>query len=138
VPDHDLKQMSKNDLVREASRLRALLEQQMTAAPGIGDEVTVHGVTTTDGKPFVQVRAGEAAWQWTPAEARQHALLCLDAAVEAERDAATVAFFVETMEDEDGRERAAAGFLRERAAAGFLMAMREHRADWLEQLRSGT
>lgn len=121
----DLKSWGKNDLIREVRKLRALLEQQMSAAPGIGDEVTVDGIVgMASQEPIVVMRAGEAAWQFTPAQARQHALLVLDKAVEAERDAATVAFLRE-------------GDFPDETVGGFLVGMREHRQDWLEQMRSG-
>lgn len=129
----ELKAWGKNDLIREIHRLRALLDEQMSAAPGIGEEVTVQGiVAVSSGKPVVSMRAGEAAWQMTPAGARQHALVVLDAAVEAERDAATVAFLREMGEASGQAEEE-----QIRTAAGFLQQMREHRDNWLEQMRSG-
>lgn len=126
MPD-DIRSWSKNALVREVLRLRALLSQQMEAAPGVAPEITVQGmVASRTGEPAVQMRAGEAAWQMTPAQARQHALIVLDAAVEAERDAATVAFM-----DKVARDGGDTGEEAERFAGGFLAAMREHRRDWL-------
>jgi hypothetical protein len=121
----EYKNWSKNDLVREVVRLKHLLADQMEAAPGVGREVMVQGsVSSTTKKPFVKMRAGEAAWQMTPAQARQHALIILDAAVEAERDAATIAF-VENIMGQD-----------EQAAGAFLLGMREHRIEWIEEFRS--
>lgn len=87
----EFQDMSKNDLVREVLRLRGVLEQQMSAAPGIGDEVVVEGIVgVMTGLPIVTMRAGEAAWQFTPAQAREHALATLERAIEAERDAAVI------------------------------------------------
>lgn len=124
--DDQLKDMSKNDLVREVRRLRSVLEEQMSAAPGVGTEVVVQGiVSVTDGQPIVSMRAGEAAWQLTPALARRHALLILDAAVEAERDAATIALLRTSGMDEQ-------------EAGGFLLLMREHRKDWFAEMTGGT
>lgn len=130
MPDrNDLKQMSKNDLVREIVKLRGLLSDQLAAAPGTGPEVTVQGIVgLTTREPIVQMRAGEAAWQMTTAQARQHALIILDAAVEAERDAATMAFFAKMDEDKDEPD--------EQSAAAFLHMMREHRKEWLNDFRS--
>jgi hypothetical protein len=127
----DPKSMSKNDLVREVGRLRALLEQQLAAAPGVGTEVTVQGIVSgTSGEPLVTMRAGEAVWQMTTAQARQHALIILDAAVEAERDAATVAFMRQmALDGGDSQEEA------ERYAAGFLAMMRDHRRDWFRDFQ---
>lgn len=120
----DPKTWSKNDLVREVIRLRALLKDQMESAPGIGAEVEVQGiVASTSGKPFVQMRAGEARWQMEPHEARQHALILLDAAVECERDAATIAFLRAELD------------MDQQQAGAFLHVMREHRTNWLEQFR---
>lgn len=122
--DNDLKNMSKNDLVREVIKLRHLLSEQMKAAPGTGPEVVVHGlVSYTTKKPFVEMRAGEAAWQMTPAQARQHAFIIMDAAVESERDAATIAF----LENEMNMNSDQAGV--------FLMGMRNHRKDWFEDFK---
>jgi hypothetical protein len=119
--DEDLRAMSKNDLVREVVRLRAMLAEQMTAAPGIGEEVEVQGVVgMRDGKPHVHMRAGEAAWMLTPPEALEHALKTLAAAIEAERDAATIAFL----------QRPEGLAFDEQTAGGFLMAMRDHRDAW--------
>jgi hypothetical protein len=110
----------KNRLVREVLRLRALLSEQMTAAPGVGEEVVVEGVVgMRDGRPLVHMRAGEAAWQFTPAQAREHAVATLERAIEADRDAATVAFLREAGMDDQG-------------VGGFLMAMREHRTVFIE------
>lgn len=121
----DVRAMSKRDLEREVIRLRAMLEEQLAAAPGVGPEVTVHGIVgARTREPLVAMRAGEAAWQMTPARARQHALIVLDAAVEAERDAATIAFLEQELDS--GPE----------GAGAFLAAMREHRPDWLDELRT--
>ncbi len=125
----EFRDWSKKDLAREVRRLRRLLEDQLQAAPGVGTEVTVQGiVSVSTGEPVVDMRAGEAAWQMTPAQARQHALIVLDAAVEAERDAATMAF-MRSMDGDEPDEDA------ERTAGAFLHAMREHRKDWLESFR---
>lgn len=114
-----LKDLSKNELVREVQRLRALLAQQMAAAPGIGDEVVVEGiVSSTSGKPIVVMRAGEVVWQMTPAKAREHAYAVIGCAVEAERDAATLAYLLEM---DAGASTAGA----------FLAGMREHRQQWI-------
>lgn len=97
----DLKALSKNDLIREVLRLRGILEQQMSAAPGIGDEIVVEGiVSVTTRQPLVSMRTGEAAWQLTPTHARQHALATLERAIEAERDAAVFVGITEAF-DED-------------------------------------
>lgn len=112
----DLKDMSKNDLVREVKRLRHMLAEQLDAAPGVGPEVVVQGIVASrDGTPLVQMRTGEAAWQMSPLDARRHALIVLNAATEAERDAATVEF-LSTFSDGD-----------EQFVGGFLAAMRDHR-----------
>lgn len=129
----ELRSMSKRELEREVMRLRALLEQQMSAAPGVGDEITVDGiVSASTGRPVVAMRAGEASWQLSPSQARRHALIVLDKAVEAERDAATVAFLREVAaangEDEDEQIQ---------SAGSWLMAMRSHRDDWLEAMLGG-
>jgi hypothetical protein len=114
----------KNRLVAEVLRLRALLSEQMTAAPGVGEEVVVEGVVgMRDGRPWVHMRAGEAAWQLTPEQAREHAVATLERAIEADRDAATVAFLRETGMDEQDAGR-------------FLMAMREHRTVFIEGRKS--
>lgn len=118
----EFRDMSKNDLVREVKRLRAMLSQQMEAAPGIGEAVDVVGIVgMRDGAPLVQMRAGEAAWQMSPLDARRHALLVLNAASEAERDAATVEFMREYA-GKDATEDEAQMF-----AASFLNALRDHR-----------
>lgn len=115
----DPKEMSKNDLVREVKRLRHLLAQQMEAAPGVAPSISVVGIVrSTDREPAVQMRAGEAAWEMTLAEAREHAADTLAAAVEAERDAATIAFLFSTGMDEQ-------------EAGGFLLALRDHRVRWM-------
>ena len=119
-----LKKMSKTQLLDEVMRLEVILEQQMKAAPGTSPDVEVQGiVASVDKQPYVQMRAGEAAWQMSPAKARQHALIVLDAAVEAERDAATIAFCEQTMD------------MSEVAAGGFLHEMRNHRKDWFAEFR---
>lgn len=126
MTDDDLKGQSKNDLIREVRRLRALLSEQMAAAPGVGPDVTVQGIVgIKDGAPLVSMRAGEAARQFSPGEARHHAMLVLDAAVEAERDAATIAFLRGTGADDQ-------------EAGGFLMAMRDHRKSWIDDFRGAT
>lgn len=118
-PPDDLKAWSKNDLVREVRRLRAMLAEQMDAAPGIGPELTVEGIVTSrDRTPLVRMRAGEAAWQFSLAQAREHAMDTLAAAVEAERDAATIAFLKAAGSDDQ-------------EAGGFLMALRDHRVTWI-------
>jgi hypothetical protein len=116
----EFRDWSKNDLVREVLKLRRLLAEQMSAAPGIGDEVVVEAiVAVSDGRPQVRMRAGEAAWQMTPQQAREHATVVLERAIEADRDAAVVAWLGE------------AGF-DEAAIGGFLMEMREHRTVFIE------
>jgi hypothetical protein len=113
--------MSREQLIDEVVKLRHLLDEQMKAGVGLGSSVEVEGLATYEGKPFVKVRSGEATWQWTPDEAREHALYTLNAAVEAERDAATVLFFREAgMEDE--------------MAGAFLVGMREKRKDWKAEI----
>lgn len=126
--DHaQLKQLSKNDLVRQVVRLQALLSDQLAASPGTSDELTVQGiVSSTTGQPVVQFRNGEVAWQQDPATARAHALQTLDAAVEAERDAATIAFLTQSSDLDD------------RDASAFLHGMRQHRTDWLATLTDRT
>jgi hypothetical protein len=121
--DNDLKDWSKNDLVREVGKLRQLLSDQLKAAPGTGPSVEVQGiVSSTSNMPYVQMRAGEAAWQMTPAQARQHAFLVMDAAVESERDAATIAFLEEMNFGEE-------------SASQYLLLMREHRKDWFKEFK---
>ena len=121
----ELSDWSKNELIREVKLLRHLLEEQINAAPGTGPDVTVHGIVASKTRePLVQMRSGEASWQMTPAQARQHALILLDAAVECERDAATIAFIEDEMDL--GPDRAGA----------FLQSMREHRKDWFEEFRT--
>lgn len=111
---------SKNDLVREVLKLRRLLGEQLAAAPGIGAEVVVEAIVgVTDGQPLVRMRAGEAAWQMTPQQAREHATATLERAIEADRDAAVVAWLTER-----GWET--------REIGGFLMEMREHRTVFIE------
>ena len=101
-----------------------ILEQQMKAAPGTGPDVQVQGIVAyKDKQPYVQMRAGEASWEMTPAKARQHALILLDAAVEAERDAATIAFCEGPMQ------------MSADAAGAFLSEMRNHRKDWFAEFR---
>lgn len=125
----ELREKSKNELVREVLRLRAMLGEQMSAAPGIGEEVEVQGVVgIRDGKPQVHMRAGEAAWMLTPTEALEHALKTLAAAMEAERDAATIAFLT----DPHGPA------FDEQTAGGFLMGMRDHRQAWTFLVRPHT
>jgi hypothetical protein len=118
-----LRDLSKNDLVREVQRLRHLLDQQMSAAPGIGDEVIVEGIVSiTTGLPVVTMRAGEAAWQFTPAQAREHGYATIERAIEAERDAATIAFLRGADFDEQ-------------AAGSFLQSVRQHRQQWTADFR---
>jgi hypothetical protein len=120
----DLKAWSKNDLVREVVKLRALLAKQMSAAPGVGDQVTIDALVSSEtGEPVVEMRAGEVAWQFTAAQARSHTHGALEAAIEADRDAAVVAFMREA-EFEEGQ------------IGAFLHDMREHRTVFIEARES--
>ncbi|MCA1571222.1 MAG: hypothetical protein LC798_13065 [Chloroflexi bacterium] len=104
----DLKQLGKNDLVREVMRLEAMLADQLAQAPEQGSECMVQGIVgMRDRAPIVTYRMGEVAWQQSPAGARMHALVVLDAAVEAQK------------------------------AAAFLVEMRDRRKDWIGGFRSG-
>jgi hypothetical protein len=108
----------RDELVREVLRLRAMLREQMEAAPGVGDSIEVDGIVAVrDDKPLVRMRGGEATWSFTPEQAREHALATLCAAIEAERDASTIAFLKET-----GADMAGIG--------SFMTALRQHRTEW--------
>ena len=48
------------------------------------------GVSIFDVRPFIRVAWGEQTGQWTPAEARQHALQVLEVAEAAEHDSVVV------------------------------------------------
>lgn len=103
----------------EIERLRALLSDQINAAPGIGDNISVQGIVSSrNHEPLVHMRAGEAAWQFSLAQAREHAMDTLAATIEAERDAATIAFLKAAGSDDH-------------EAGGFLMALRDHRVAWV-------
>lgn len=121
----EFRDSSKNDLIREVVRLRRMLAEQMLAAPGIGEEVVVEGIVgMKDGAPAVHMRAGEAAWMFTPQQAREHAIATLEKAIEADRDAAVVAFLRE------------ADFPDEKVN-GFLHELREHRTVFIEGRERG-
>lgn len=118
---HRLRKLGITKLIDEVQRLEVILEQQMSAAPGVGDSIEVQGgVSSTSGQPFVQWRAGEAAGQFpTLMGAADFARWVLVAAVEAERDAATIAFLREELEFDDDH------------AGAFLDRMRRHRTQFV-------
>lgn len=122
----ELRAMSTRELRERVVALEALLEDQMRAGVGVGEAIEVDAIVRLgDRQPAVHLRSGEAAWEWTPSQARMFALFLLNAATEAERDAATIAFLD------------AADFTPEQAS-GFLVAMREHRVEWLAKLTDGS
>lgn len=114
----EYKDWSKNDLIREILRFKqAVQEAYSVRSEGV---LMVDGKATADGSPFVQITDGEYSTQLEPGAARTHALVVLNAAVEAERDAATVAFLQQKMSlDNDG-------------ISVFLTEMRDHRKDWVK------
>lgn len=75
----------------------------------------LQGCVTMEGKPFVLTTIdGKPFGQLTPGEALNHGIRAIQAAVEAERDAAAML----------GLQKAG---LDEEAIAGFLVMLREHR-----------
>lgn len=79
--------------------------------------IELQGAVRKDGKPFVIVLTdGEQTGQLTPAEAVNFGTRAIQAAIEAERDAATVLAMKKMARDagesEDESERAAAGMLQ--------------------------
>ncbi len=54
-----------------------------------------------DGSPFVVCRVGKHAWQWTPQEARDFAMLLIRTAGAAEDDSIIVAQLREIALDDD-------------------------------------
>lgn len=118
--------MSTADLRREVVRLQVMLEDQMNAAPGIGESLEVDPIVRAqDGLPQINLRSGEVGWSWSCPQARMITLTLLDAAVEAERDAAVVAFLRDHDWDDD-------------IVGGFLSALRDHRSEWLSKLTDGS
>lgn len=122
----ELRGMSKAELIARVRSLESLLAEQMNAAPGIGDMIRVDPIVRdSDLLPEVHLRSGEVSWSWSTPQARMHALIVLDAAVEAERDAAFVAYLK------------ASGFELEQIA-NLILEMRAHRSAWLERLTDGS
>lgn len=82
---------------------------------GQGGYFELQGCVRIDGKPFVMTTIdGEPFGQLTPAEALNHGIRAVQAAVEAERDAATVL----------GLKKMGMG---DTEIAGFIAMVREHR-----------
>lgn len=60
------------------------------------------GVSLANGQPFVTVRWGDRSGQWSPGEARQHAMQVLEAAEAAEHDAVVVRWLRERVKVDIG------------------------------------
>lgn len=87
--------------------------------------IELQGAVRSDGKPFVIVLTdGEQTGQLTPGEAVAFGTRAIQAAIEAERDAATVLAMKKYAKDSGEQDEEAA----ERFAAGFLVLIREHRS----------
>lgn len=85
--------------------------------------IELQGAVRRDGKPFVIVlEDGEQTGQLTPAEAMNFGTRAIQAAIEAERDAATVLALKKMAADEGESEEA-----QETAAAGMLQMIRQYR-----------
>lgn len=70
---------------------RAARPGDPTAGPKLVEGISLQGAVRVDGKPFVVVYVdGEPYGQLTPREALQHGTRAIQAAIEAERDAAVV------------------------------------------------
>lgn len=92
------------------------MSDRTTAHPPSGDLIELQGAVRLDGKPFVIVlQNGEQTGQLTPGEAVNFGTRAIQAAIEAERDAATVLAMK------------GAGF-GEVEAAGMLSLIRDHRS----------
>lgn len=85
--------------------------------------IELQGAVRRDGKPFVIVLTdGEQTGQLSPAEAINFGTRAIQAAIEAERDAATVLAMKKMTRDEGQSEQDA-----ELAAAGMLQVIRSYR-----------
>jgi len=71
------------------------------------------GVSSRTGEPFMHLRWGDQAGQFSPEEARQHALRIVDAAAASEFDAALVKALTGELGLDYGRAVAFLGIMRE-------------------------
>jgi hypothetical protein len=103
------------DALAQALR-RRLGEEYLATAPA--DQVLVQSiVSATTGDPLVQCRVGLESWQWTPQDAREHALWLLACAEAAIHDAAMQRWLVLHMN------------LEPAVAAGAMSDLRRFRGD---------
>ena len=80
-----------------------------------GGVIETQGMVTSEGKAFVTTFVNEEAFgQMSPAEAIAMGTRCIQSAIEAERDAGTIAFLKAQGASED-------------VINGFILGMRDHR-----------
>jgi len=85
---------SEREIERLRQRIREL-EHLLRTHLRSDDLQMESGVSARSGEPFMHLRWGDQAGQFTPAKAREHALAILDAAAASEFDAALVKVLID-------------------------------------------
>lgn len=111
----ELKDLSKNELVRECRRLRQLAGQMRT-----GESLEFEAIVNSDGVPKVNIRWDDIAAQVAPDDAQEMAISLLEVAEWARVDAAVFAAMLEMF---DGNIQTAGGMM------AILRKARNERAD---------